>query len=219
MNAIFSIARTSPFTIPKTAVSLSLRIVRFVKKLFAFLSFQTTRAYAALRHSFDLAYPFLTLVAFIAFVYLLNKVIDDPPPARRIDHRPLPREPEAAREALEVLAIIDRIKAATAHQQERIEELLTAGIGRQYFCSISLEFIRDPVRDPTARGIELVYYERDSITAALRRNAISPHTRQPLTVAQLEEAPPEYFAIRTEALLRTFHEEINAILDRVDGIV
>ncbi len=221
---------------------LTLRVADAVKDIFLFLTLQTGRtAFRVLCYSFNKTLPLLKFIAFIAFIHLLKNLLDDapPPPPFGAAHRPPPLEilrpplgapplgvargierhpfPPALRapphvEAPEVLAIIDRVKAATAHQQERIEELLTAGIGRQYYCSITLELIRDPVRDPTARGEELVYYERASITQALGVNARSPHTRQPLTVAQLLEAPPDYFAVRREALLNTFHEELEAIL-------
>lgn len=214
MNAIFSIARIPSFATLKTGVPLSLRVAHFAKNLFAFLSSQTARAALALRHSFDLAYPFLGLVSLITLICLLNIFSNAPPAAPEIDPPAVALEPRDALEAEEVLAIIDRINAAPVPKQTDIEELLTAGIGRQYYCSLALHLIRDPVRDPTARGAEPVYYERDSIREALRINPASPHTRLPLTFDQLEEAPPEYFAGRTEALLRTFNEEITNILNR-----
>ncbi len=60
----------------------------------------------------------------------------------------------------------------------------------QIICPISLEPIRDPVRDPTQgtpNGGQL--YERSAITNWLKLKQLSPMTKKPLSVDQLKPAP------------------------------
>jgi hypothetical protein len=63
---------------------------------------------------------------------------------------------------------------------------------QQYPCPITQLPIRNPVRDPTCGQL----FERRAIVAWLQQHPHSPLTRQPLTVAELVEAPEVELQIR-----------------------
>ena len=79
---------------------------------------------------------------------------------------------------------------------------------RQYVCPITQQPIRDPVRDPT-NGMTL--YQRRAIEVWLQHNPVSPITRRPLQIADLQPAPTVRNQINSR--LRQYQDELRHFLE------